>query len=279
MTNKKQQGLMTVTNSSDTPILNSLRSRFSPQKPQSLEERLAQLNDVELQWLLSNASMLQALMYMRTKMGDYSQDYISMYKSMYPKDMNFKRQKLLHDFLDEVAPLDWEPQPTTNTVQNAGTEYEPWLMRDETPDPEPETQQQYSDSFLDKLIESESSGRSDAEITIADGRRFVGKLQFGQARLQDYMDATGSSFTQDEFKADEALQDKVAAWHFRDIDKAIDALGEEAADYDRDALHAVAHLGGKSGMRSFVKSKGQYNPSDELGTSLQSYYDKFKQEG
>ena len=70
-------------------------------------------------------------------------------------------------------------------------------------------------------------------------------------------------------------QNKVTTWHITDLDKAIDALGDEAADYDRDGLRAVAHLGGKSGMKKFVRSKGDYSPADELGTSLQSYYDKF----
>ena len=130
-------------------------------------------------------------------------------------------------------------------------------------------------SFLDQLEVSETSGKADAEITIKDGRRFVGKLQFGQKRLQDYQNATGTTFTQDEFIKDTALQDQVAAWHIADLDKAIDALGDDAADYDRDGLRAVAHLGGKSGMKKFVQSKGDYNPADELGTSLRSYYDKF----
>ena len=130
-------------------------------------------------------------------------------------------------------------------------------------------------SFLDQLEASESSGKADAEITIKDGRRFVGKLQFGKARLQDYQNATDTTFTQDEFIKDTVLQDQVAAWHIADLDKAIDALGDAAADYDRDGLRAVAHLGGKSGMKKFVRSKGNYNPADELGTSLQSYYDKF----
>ena len=129
--------------------------------------------------------------------------------------------------------------------------------------------------FLDQLEASESSGKADAEITIKDGRRFVGKLQFGKARLQDYKKATGTTFTQDEFIKDAALQDKVASWRIVDLDKAIDALGDDAADYDRDGLRAVAHLGGKSSMKKFVQSKGGYNPADELGTSLQSYYDKF----
>ena len=134
-------------------------------------------------------------------------------------------------------------------------------------------------AFIDKLAVSESSGKTDAEITIADGRRFVGKLQFGKARLQDYQNATGTTFTQDEFIKDAALQDKVAKWHIADLDKAIDALGDVATDYDRNGLRAVAHLGGKSGMKKFVQSKGDYNPADELGTSLQSYYDKFAQRG
>jgi hypothetical protein len=130
-------------------------------------------------------------------------------------------------------------------------------------------------SFIDQLTQSESSGQSDAEITIKDGRRFVGKLQFGEARLKDYQKATGSSFSQDDFKADTALQDKVADWHIKDIDKAIDALGINTDGYDRDGLRAVAHLGGKGGMKKFVLSKGEYDPSDDLGTSLKDYYDKF----
>ena len=62
---------------------------------------------------------------------------------------------------------------------------------------------------------------------------------------------------------------------FADIDKAIGGLGLNTDGYDRDGLRAVAHLGGKGGMKNFVRSKGQYNPKDQLGTSLQDYYDKF----
>jgi hypothetical protein len=132
-------------------------------------------------------------------------------------------------------------------------------------------------NFRQRLIQSESSGRSDAEITIADGRRFVGQLQFGQARLQDYQRATSTSFTQDQFVADEALQARVTDWHFADIDRAIDGLGDATNGYDRDGLRAVAHLGGIGGMRRFVVTDREYNPSDELGTSLQDYYSKFSE--
>ena len=124
-------------------------------------------------------------------------------------------------------------------------------------------------------MQSESSGRSDAEITLDDGRKFVGKLQFGEARLKDYQKATGTSFTQEEFKKNLALQDRVAAWHLDDIDKAIYQLGDDAKAYDLDGLRAVAHLSGKTGMKKFVRSIGDYNPKDALGTSAQAYYDKF----
>jgi hypothetical protein len=130
------------------------------------------------------------------------------------------------------------------------------------------------DDFKSKLIMSESSGRSDASVTTQDGRTFVGYGQFGEARLKDYMKANKVSFTQDDFVADVDLQEKVLDWHIADIDKTIDnTAGSE--NFDRDGLRAVAHLGGKGGMRKFIKSGGQYNTSDDFGTSLVSYYNKF----
>ena len=130
-------------------------------------------------------------------------------------------------------------------------------------------------TLRNKLEASESSGRSDAEITLDDGRKFVGKLQFGEARLKDYQKATGTSFTQAQFKDNLALQDRVAAWHLDDLSKAVDELGDAAKGYSKEGLLAVGHLGGKSGLKQFVKSKGQYDPEDALGTSLSDYYKKF----
>ena len=93
--------------------------------------------------------------------------------------------------------------------------------------------------------------------------------------MKDYQKATGTKFSQQEFKDNLALQDRVAAWHLNDLDQAIDKLGEAVKEYDRDGLRAVAHLSGKAGMKKFVQAKGKYNPSDQLGTSVQAYYDKF----
>ena len=130
-------------------------------------------------------------------------------------------------------------------------------------------------NFIKNLTMSESSGNPDAEITIKDGRTFAGLLQFGEARLTDYKMATGKKFTQKQFKKDLILQQEVALWHIKDIDKLIDSIKNKGIYTNRDGLRAVAHLGGKTGMGDFVKTKGKYNPKDELGTSLQDYYNKY----
>jgi hypothetical protein len=130
-------------------------------------------------------------------------------------------------------------------------------------------------SFMAALTASESGGRADAEYTTRDGRRHVGLLQFSDARLQDYRNATGETFSHDVFVQDVELQARVGRWHINDLDAAIDDLGEAAAGLDRDGLRAIGHLGGRSSIRRFVRTNGDYNPSDELGTSLSDYYTRF----
>jgi len=137
-----------------------------------------------------------------------------------------------------------------------------------------ETENSY-DAFFDKLALSESSGNTQAEITVEDCRKFVGKYQFGAARLADYKVSSKERFSMSDFKQDPELQERVVRWHIADIDEAIDALGDKASGYSRDGLPAVAHLGGKAGMKKFVRSNGEYNPEDELGSSLREYYEKF----
>jgi hypothetical protein len=133
--------------------------------------------------------------------------------------------------------------------------------------------------FIDKLMVSESSGDYEAKIIDSKGRRFVGLLQFGEDRLKDYKEATGESFTQDEFLLDNNLQDKVNVWHIKDLDREIDSLGDLSKKFSRNGLRAVAHLGGVEGMKKWVRGKSggkAYNESDELGTSQDSYYNKYK---
>jgi len=273
------RGAATFPSANNGKLLSQLRNALAPSVSSlSLEERLEKLTPEQRRQVLTFAQLAKMMAATEIALKGYStQSYLDMVRKVY-RGGDLTMQQLIADELEEVTPIEViKPEPQPETDSRIG-----FYMRDdfklpsavesdtEAPIPEPEQL-----SFLDLLEQSESSGRSDAEITIADGRRFVGSLQFGEARLSDYQKATGTRFTQDEFIADEALQDAVAEWHIADIDKAIDALGDAATGYDRDGLRAVAHLGGVGGMKTYVRSKGKYNPADELGTSLQSYYDKF----
>ena len=253
-----------------TPVLAEFLNSLAPQQPLTLEQRLAALTDSDRTFMMQLSRMVKAVMQMRIAAGDQSQNYYDLVTSMYGKVSPSKR-RLVAEILDASDPLDFEPTPNKKPREDVISSFY------ESPEMQiaPKEPKQMNADFLERLSESESSGDINAEITIKDGRRYVGALQVGDARLQDYKKATGSSFTQDEFKANSALQRSVAAWHIADIDKTIDGLGINTDGYDRDGLRAVAHLGGKSGMKKFVRSNGEYNPSDELGTSLQDYYDKF----
>ena len=269
---ENKKGLM-ATNAQPTkrtPVLAEFLNSLAPQQPLTLEQRLAALTDSDRTFMMQLSRMVQAVMQMRIAAGDQSQGYYDLVTQMYGKVSPSKR-RLVAEILDEADPLNFQPESNRGSREDITSAlYDSPKMQVASDEP-----QQTKADFLERLTHSESSGDSTAEITIAVGRRYVGALQFGDARLQDYKKATGSSFTQDEFKANSTLQAKVAAWHLADIDKTIDGLGINTDGYDRDGLRAVAHLGGKSGMKKFVRSNGEYNPSDELGTSLQDYYDKF----
>jgi len=138
--------------------------------------------------------------------------------------------------------------------------------------------------FPDSLVRTESGGNWNAlnnEVGAGGTRGHGGRLQFGQARLEDAARAgvipqmTPQQFAQ----ASPQVQQAAENWHFSDIDKAIDSSGAAkmigqsigGVPVTRDGLRAVAHLGGAGGMQKFVQSGGEYNPSDSFGTSLMDY--------
>ena len=283
----------------DDTIIDAFRNAIlGNQRPKTLTQLLGDLSPEDAAQVQSMARLTRMMSqtYVRSQ-GYMDVTYEDLVKQLH-RGLRPDLQAIVAMLLEQIDPVEVREKPKPNHYSDKLSVYDGWNMSvkeatggiPEVTDkdieefsaaagltkeaPEPEQL-----SFLDQLITSESSGKADAEITIKDGRRFVGKLQFGKARLQDYQNATGTTFTQDEFIKDTALQDKVAAWHIADLDKAIDALGDDAADYDRDGLRAVGHLAGVGGMKKFVQSKGDYNPADELGTSLQSYYDKFSNRG
>lgn len=138
--------------------------------------------------------------------------------------------------------------------------------------------------LLDTLVRTESGGNWAAQnnVTGAGGMSgHFGRLQFGQARLQDAMRAgvLPQGTTPQQFMADPALQQAVERWHFSDIDQQAARMGLDrylgqsvgGIPITQDAIRAMAHLGGIGGAQRFLESGGQYNPSDAYGTSLADY--------
>jgi hypothetical protein len=157
-----------------------------------------------------------------------------------------------------------------NTLGAEWNEFmEPMLKKDPT----------VETSFQEDLIESESSG----DYNIVNKSGFMGAYQFGNARLDDYREATNTKFTNSEFVDNKELQDKVFEWHQEDIkefitEKALNTyIGQKinGVEVTENGLVAVAHLGGKTGMLKFLKTNGRYNPSDGK-TKLSDYLKKFK---
>ena len=251
-----------------------------------LSAQLEALSDGQRQHVLQMAKLIRSG-------GNGNKSWRDAIRSMYPR-MQDSQAQIIAALLEDIDPVDpasiqleldlpeskpnqWEGLPPIETIIGA----EPYTY---TPKPKslPLSEAQpnsatlpNTDPFVDRLKQSESSGKLNAQYQTKDGQTYSGLYQFGAARLADYKAASGDRFTQDEFKQDAALQEKVMAWHLSDIDQAIAGLGDKALGYNKDGLRAVAHLGGKSGMAKYVKSGGTYDPSDELGTSLSDYYAKF----
>mgnify|MGYP003677695817 FL=1 len=135
-------------------------------------------------------------------------------------------------------------------------------------------------NLQENLKQSESSGRYD----VVNKEGYMGAYQFGDARLTDYKKATNTKFSNDDFTNSKELQDKVFNWHRQDIEASITKrgldkyIGTEILDIPitKEGLIAVAHLGGKTGMKKFLESNGKYNPADSNGTKLSDYLNKFK---
>ena len=289
-------GLMNPTGKNPSSIREDLRNRLATNASRDAETLLASMPEAQQNAILTMAK--EADRAMRFSRISAAQAITRLYPNA---DMD-KRKVILAllnaeedrpDFAAQDAVMDrayaqWErlkpleellaETPSfSSTRSSANSQTEALISRPQRPQPPYTSNDNAEDasSFMEALTASESGGRADAEYTTRDGRRHVGLLQFSDARLQDYRNATGASFTQDEFVQDTELQQRVSQWHIASIDAAIDELGEAAAGLDLDALRAVAHLGGITGMTRFVQSGGQYNPSDELKTSLSDYYARF----
>ena len=109
--------------------------------------------------------------------------YQKMVDMIYPR-LRPALRKLIADMLQEADPLppvpDTSAQQLNKAIDAVYRDYD--VLFQNSPSARPIAK---PNAFLDKLAISESSGDTLAEITIQDGRLFVGKYQFGEARLAD----------------------------------------------------------------------------------------------
>ena len=111
---------------------------------------------------------------------------------------------------------------------------------------------------------------------------YVGRVQAGQARLDDFSRSLGiGRISTEQFRNDPNLQENFERWHFNDLSAAADELAPYygqtigGVPINRESLMAMAHLGGKGGMKKFVQTGGRYNPADSNGTKLSDYGQRF----
>jgi hypothetical protein len=145
-------------------------------------------------------------------------------------------------------------------------------------------------NFKTSMKKSESNGN----YSVVNSEGYMGAYQFGNDRLTDYKNATGKNFTKKEFLENKELQDEVFNWHVKDIVKYINnnnldkylGIKVKGVTVTLNGLIAMAHLGGRYGMRAYIESGFSdakdkngiplYNKEDSNGTSLFDYLKKFE---
>lgn len=137
---------------------------------------------------------------------------------------------------------------------------------------------------MQSLIQNESGGNWAAknDVVGAGGKKgHFGRLQFGQARLEDAKRAgvLPASMTPDQFMSSPEAQMATERWHFSDIDQKAQEKGLMSyvgqnvggVTITPDSIRAMAHLGGINGAERYLKTGGRYNPADANGTRLSDY--------
>ena len=140
--------------------------------------------------------------------------------------------------------------------------------------------------FRAALFDSESSSRYDNP----NNPNYYGGFQFGKARLQDYTDAMGRDpISREELEGNPELQETIMDWQtdsilkYADTHNLMERFGGTkigGAVITPSAIVAMAHIGGRKGMRKYLESDGKYDPDDDpakdvVGTRLSDYAKKF----
>lgn len=131
-----------------------------------------------------------------------------------------------------------------------------------------------------KLAHKETKNNYQAVNSIG----YIGIYQFGPSALK----ATGyGHITAEEFTANPNIwppqeQEKAMTKLIRLNSKALDTIikkhvGDTILDIKitKNGLLAAAHIAGAGGVKKFIRTNGQYNPTDKYGTKLSEYLEEF----
>ena len=146
-----------------TPVLAEFLNSLAPQQPLTLEQRLAALTDSDRTFMMQLSRMVQAVMQMRIAAGDQSQGYYDLVTQMYGKVSPSKR-RLVAEILDASDPLDFEPTQQKAT-RRCNSAHSTTALKMQVASERATSKRRLTS--LSACPQSESSGDSNAEITIA----------------------------------------------------------------------------------------------------------------
>lgn len=113
MNNDNKSGLMSSTGPKQTAtIMAEIRKLLAPQSgpPASLEDRLAGLTEAQRSTVLQTARLVQMAMQTKIAVGDRSEGYYDLVRSMY-RNLPHNMATLVAEVLDDTDPLSFVPQP------------------------------------------------------------------------------------------------------------------------------------------------------------------------
>ena len=173
-------------------MLDAFRDALAPLGgSQTLEDKLQALTPSQRDMLLSTAKMVKMAMAGKVAAGDYSMGYADLLAQMYGR-MDIAKRQLIAELLDETAPLEFVPQPKPHSVIQLISAFMIVLrckaLSAASKAAMVEQDQRHNSAFLETLLYTRAKAAVIVMLRslLQDGRRYVGALQFGDARLQDY---------------------------------------------------------------------------------------------
>ena len=105
----------------------------------------------------------------------------------------------------------------------------------------------------------------------------LGKYQFGIGTLQLMGVYNATRFINDPMLQEKAFHTNIARnkWILRRDIKRFDGKRIRGVKVTESGILAAAHLAGAGNVKKFLRSFGEYNVSDEFGTSIAYYMRKF----